>query len=131
MKLITGIVIAAAAAALLWTAVASGGSTHSSNVVFDDYDDNLTEIRFFGHLTSPGPAKCSEDRKVHLFMVLKGGDEKVGTTRTDSFEHWSLLRSTDGLVSGADYYAKVKKLKLGGGAKCAKDMSNLVNVILS
>jgi len=131
MKLLTGIVIAAALGAVLWTGVASGGSTHPSNVVFDDYDDELTDIRFFGHLTSPGPARCSEDRKVHMFMVLKGGDEKVGTTRTDSFEHWSLLRSTDGLVSGADYYAKVKKLKLGGGAKCAKDISDPVSVILS
>jgi hypothetical protein len=124
------ILIAAAVCLLGLAAPGTARVRYSSNLVFFGYDyyPGPDDIRFFGYLTSPGPGKCSKDRKVRLFYKADGADPTIGSTRTDSFEHWHLYRPTEGLPDADDYYARVGKRKLANGDVCKADHSNTIPI---
>jgi hypothetical protein len=129
MKRIALAVLVGAVGALTGTAVADARVRYASELVFTDYSyDTPADILFYGYLTSPGPRKCSVDRKVELFYETDGPDARVGSTRTDSFEHWHLFRPTEGLPDADDYYARVGKRKLRNGDVCRAGRSEAIPI---
>ena len=81
---------------------------------------------FSGVLTSP-KSSCTRDRKVRLFKVVPGEDDKVGETKSDDFGNWSIPKpNADG-----NYYVKVKKrirARYGHHHQCNGKKSETINV---
>ena len=70
-----------------------------------------------------GPRSCAKGRRVFIFRVRSGRDERIGSTRsrrptrTRNFYPFSL--SKPGVARFGDYYAKVKPTESCRGARSA------------
>lgn len=110
------VVLASLSAGLLFlVASAHAGQTYGTKVhlSFDPRDEG---DYFEGHLTSSNPT-CVADRRV----VIKRGDQKVGTTKTSRRGKFEL--EADGRVEGT--YTAIAKAKRYEGFYCKKDEDSL------
>jgi hypothetical protein len=78
------------------------------------------ETHWDGDLKSARKA-CKKRRKVQVFRVRPGADQKIGSTRSykgkvDNGYYWSLVK--DGIAPAGDYHAKVRPTD-----KCRGDRS--------
>ena len=88
---------------------ASGGGKASTRVTLDAIQETPTGTTWSGDLFSPKKA-CKNERKVIVFRVRAGADEKRGSTR--SFEGQATpgyfwLYHEAGIPPAGNYYAKV------------------------
>jgi len=99
------IVIAVACAPVAW-----GGGKANTRLTFDSVFVVPNETQWAGDIFSPRKA-CKNDRRVLVFRVRDGADQKMGSTRsykgTDQPGYYWVL-SKDGLAPRGKYYAKVR-----------------------
>jgi hypothetical protein len=69
------------------------------------------ELEFSGKVTAkPGDKPCTQQRKVVLFKVVKGGpDQAVGHDTTGNDGRWEVTPQGSAGISLAHFYAKAKK----------------------
>jgi hypothetical protein len=69
------------------------------------------ELEFSGKVTAkPGDKPCTQQRKVVLFKVVKGGpDQVVGHDTTGNDGRWEITPQGSAGISLAHFYAKAKK----------------------
>jgi hypothetical protein len=69
------------------------------------------ELEFSGKVTAkPGDKPCTQQRKVVLFKVVKGGpDQAVGHDTTGNDSRWEITPQGSAGISLAHFYAKAKK----------------------
>ena len=99
----------ATAAAIVVPAAAASAKT-ATTVTLDDVFIVPVETHWDGDVKSSRKA-CKSKRRVLVFRVQPGADERIGSTRSYKGKSspgyfWSLVK--DGVTPNGDYYAKVR-----------------------
>ena len=113
----------AAAIGVISAPGASGGGKANSKVILDGILYNVPEARteFNGRISSP-KKECANKRKITVYRVVDGADEKIGSKRSEKDgDTYRWFITAGGLVPNDDYYAKAE-----GGDTCKGDKSEKV-----
>lgn len=96
--------------AMAFVPAASAGGKANTRLTFDSIVLTPSETIWAGDIFSPRKA-CKNQRKVLVFRVRDGADQKMGSTRsykgTDQPGYYWVF-SKDGLAPRGRYYAKVR-----------------------
>jgi hypothetical protein len=96
--------------AMAFVPAASAGAKANTRLTFDSIVVTPSETIWAGDIFSPRKA-CKNQRKVLIFRVRDGADQKRGSTRsykgTDQPGYYWVYRE-EGLAPRGGYYAKVK-----------------------
>ena len=111
------------AVATAWVPVAWADGKANTRVTIDSAFVIPGETQWAGDIFSPRKA-CKNDRRVLVFRVRSGADEKIGSTRSYKGSaqpgyYWVL--SEPGLAPAGKYYSKVKPTE-----KCQGDRSEAI-----
>jgi hypothetical protein len=94
----------------VFASTSTAGGKARTTVTLDGIFAVPIETHWDGDLKSARKA-CKKQRKVLVFRVRPGADQKTGSTRSykgkvDNGYYWSLVK--DGIAPAGDYYAKVR-----------------------
>ncbi len=104
-------ILVALAVAVACVPVAWADGRANTRVTIDSAFINPGETLFAGDIFSPRKA-CKNDRRVLIFRVRPGEDQKIGATRSYKGSaqpgyYWT--HSEPGLLPAGNYYSKVKR----------------------
>ena len=104
------LIATALAAAALTLAIGSAAATVMIKVP-TKVTIKSDELEFSGKVTAkPGDKPCTQQRRVVLFKVVKGGpDQAVGQDTTGNDGRWEITPQGSAGISLAHFYARAKK----------------------
>ena len=112
-KKLAPLIVASAVVALMAALVAPAGATRTIKAP-SQISIKSKDLKFTGKVTAPGYEPCTQQRKVILYKVVKGGpDQAVGETRTSLKGTYSIVPQGSAGISLARFYAKVGKVSEG------------------
>lgn len=119
---------AAAAAATAICALAGPASAGGPQVVtdagFTGKEPDGLYTRMYGDVdVEAGTLRCTRDRRVDLYRVALGPDVRIGRTRSDTYNFWSITIPPDKYSAGT-YYVRALRSTLPNGTICLPDKSN-------
>jgi hypothetical protein len=114
VKKLAPLLVASAAVALM-AALVAGSATASRTVqVPNRISIKSKDLKFTGKVAAGKYEPCTQQRKVVLYKVVKGGpDQAVGETRTSLKGTYSIVPQGSAGISLARFYAKAPKLNEG------------------